>query len=116
MKQLRTKDDLTVLAVHAQNLCKLTKVAQKTHANLAIEERHIKAAEEWIGCCDGRLHNRNLSPKQRLRLEQQLERDQKFLESARLKFYRKNLEYPEVISEIEDVLQELAAIYAEARD
>jgi hypothetical protein len=116
MKRFITNDDLTLLAKRAAALRKLTKAAQKIHADLAVEEGYMKAAEQSMGRCHRRLHNGNLSPKKRSRLEQQLERHQQFSECASLECGRKNPEYSEVISEIEDVLRDLAAIYVEARD
>jgi hypothetical protein len=76
VKRFITNDDLTLLAKRAAALRKLTKAAQKIHADLAVEEGYMKAAEQSMGRCHRRLHNGNLSPKKRSRLEQQLERHQ----------------------------------------
>jgi hypothetical protein len=76
VKRFITNDDLTLLAKRAAALRKLTKAAQKIHADLAVEEGYMKAAEQSIRRCHGRLHNDNRNPKKRSRLEQQLERHQ----------------------------------------
>jgi hypothetical protein len=114
MKRFITNDDLTLLAERAAALRKLTKAAQKIHADLAVEEGYKKTAEQSIRRCYGRLHNDNLGRKKRSRLEQHLEREQQCSECASLEYGRKNAGYSEVISEIEDVLRELAAIYVES--
>ena len=116
MKRFITNDDLTLLAERAAILRKLTKEAQEIHADLAVEEGYMKAAEQSIPRCYGRLHNDNRSPEKRSRLELKLELHQQISECASLEYGRKNSGYSEVISEIEDVLRDLAAIYAEARD
>jgi hypothetical protein len=114
MKRFITNDDLTFWDERAATLRKLTTVAQKIHADLAVEEGYMKAAEQSIRRCHGRLHNDNRNPKKRSRLEQQLELHQQISECASLEYDRKNSGYSEVISEIEDVLRDLAAIYVES--
>jgi hypothetical protein len=64
----------------------------------------------------GLLHNRTLTPKQRAKIEQQLERDQQFRECAQLEYGKKNPAFSGVVAEIVAVLRDLAAIYvAEGR-
>jgi hypothetical protein len=111
MKRFITTDDLTVLVAKASALRKLAKSAQKIHADLAVEEGYVKAADKSIGRGNGLLHNRSLTPKQRGKIEQQLERDQQFLERAQLEYGKKNPAFSELVSRIESVLRELAAIY-----
>jgi hypothetical protein len=57
------------------------------------------------------LQNRTLTPKQRAKIEQQLERDHQFRECAQLEYGKKNPAFSELVSQIEAVLRELAAIY-----
>jgi hypothetical protein len=76
MKRFITDDDLTVLVTKASTLRKLAKSAQKIHTDLAVEEGYVKAADRSIGRGHGLLQNRTLTPKQRAKIEQQLERDQ----------------------------------------
>ena len=111
MKRFITNDDLTVLVAKASALRKLAKAAQKIHADLAVEEGYVKAADKSIGRGHGLLQNRTLTPKQRAKIEQQLERDQQFRECAQLEYGKKSPGYSAVVSQIEGVLRELAAIY-----
>jgi hypothetical protein len=71
----------------------------------------MKAADECIGRGHALLQNRALRPKQRSKIEQQLERDQQFLECAQLEYGKNNPAFSGVVSQIEAVLRELAAIY-----
>ena len=111
MKRIVTMDDLTLLVNRASTLRKLAKSAQKIHADLAVEEGYVKAADKSVGRRHGLLQNRTLTPKQRAKIEQQLERDQQFLECAQLEYGKKNPAFSGVVSQIEAVLRELAAIY-----
>ena len=111
MKRLTTNDDLAVLVAKASTLRKLAKAAQKIHADLAVEEGYVKAADKSIGRRHGLLHNRTLTPKQRAKIEEQLERDKQFRECAQLEYGKKNPAFSGVVSQIEAVLRELAAIY-----
>ena len=111
MKRSITHDDLTVLVAKASTLRKLAKTAQKIHANLAVEEGYVKAADKSIGRRHGLLQNRTLTSKQRAKIEEQLERDQQFLECAQLEYGKKNPAFSGLLSQIEGVLRELAAIY-----
>jgi hypothetical protein len=111
MKRSITTDDLTVLVTKASTLRKLAKSAQKVHADLAVEEGYMKAADKSIGCGHGLLQNRSLTPKQRAKIEQQLERDHQFRECAQLEYGKENPAFSELVSRIESVLRELAAIY-----
>jgi hypothetical protein len=99
MKRFITNDDLTLLAERAAALRKLTKAAQKIHADLAVEEGYMKAAEQSMGRCHRRLHNGNLSPKKRSRLEQQLERHQQFSECANLDYGRNSAQARPTVSD-----------------
>jgi hypothetical protein len=110
MKRLITNSDLTVLVTKASTLRKLAKAAQKIHADLAIEEAYVTAADKSIGHGHGLLQNRTLTPKQRAKIEQQLERDHQFRECAQLEYGKKNPAFSELVSQIESVLRELAAI------
>jgi hypothetical protein len=114
MKRFITNDDLTLLVTKALTLRKLAKAAQKIHADLAVEEEYVTAADKSIGRGNGLLHNRTLTPKQRAKIEQQLERDQQFRECAQLEYGKKNPAFSAVVSQIEGVLRELAAIYVAA--
>jgi hypothetical protein len=89
MKRFITNDDLTVLVTKALTLRKLAKSAQKIHTDLAVE--------------------------QRAKIEEQLERDQQFLECAQLEYGKKNPAFSAVVAEIEAVLRDLAAIYVAAK-
>jgi hypothetical protein len=111
MKRFITNDDLTVLVTKASMLRKLAKAAQKIHADMDVENGYMKAADECIGREHALLQNRALRPKQRAKIEQQLERDQQFLECAQLEYGKKNPAFSGVVSQIEAVLRELAAIY-----
>jgi hypothetical protein len=111
MKRLITNSDLTVLVTKASTLRKLAKAAQKIHADLAIEEAYVTAADKSIGRGHGLLHNRTLTSKHRAKIEEQLERDQQFLECAQMEYGKKNPAFSGVVSQIEAVLRELAAIY-----
>ena len=111
MKRFITNDDLTVLVTKASTLRKLAKSAQKIHADLAVEEGYVKAADKSIGRGNGLLQNRTLTLKQRAKIEQQLERDHQFRECAQLEYGKKNPAFSELLSRIESVLRELAAIY-----
>ena len=71
----------------------------------------MKAADKSIGRGHGLLQNRTLTPKQRAKIEQQLERDHQFRECAQLEYGKKSPGYSAVVAEIESVLRELAAIY-----
>ena len=94
MKRFITNYDLTVLVTKASTLRKLAKAAQKIHADLAVEEGYVTTADKSIGRGHGLLQNRTLTPKQRAKIEEQLEPG-----------------YSAVVAEIEVVLRELAAIY-----
>src|SRR3984893_9046175 len=112
MKRFITNDDLTVLGTKASTLRKLAKSAQKIHADLAVEEGYVKAADKSIGRGNGLLQNRTLTLKQRAKIEQQLERDHQFRECAQLEYGKKNPAFfSELVSRIESILRELAAIY-----
>ena len=111
MKRSITHDDLTVLVTKASTLRKLARSAQRIHADLAVEEGYMKAADKSIGRGNGLLQKRAITPKQRAKIEEQLERDQQFLECAQLEYGKKNPGYSAVVAEIEGVLRELAAIY-----
>ena len=111
MKRFITNDDLTVLVTKASTLRKLAESAQKISADLAVEEGYVKAADRSIGRGHGLLHNRTLTPKQRAKIEQQLERDHQFRECAQLEYGKKNPAFSGVVSQIEGVLRELEAIY-----
>jgi hypothetical protein len=111
MKRIVTMDDLTLLVNRASTLRKLAKSVQKIHADLAVEEGYVKAADRSIGRGSGLLHNRTLTPKQREKIEQQLERDHQFRECAQLEYGKKNPAFSGVVSQIEGVLRELEAIY-----
>jgi hypothetical protein len=105
MKRFITNDDLTVLVTKASMLRKLAKAAQKIHAD------NMKAADECIGRGHALLRKRKLTPTQRAKIEQQLERDQQFFECAQLEYGKKSPGYSAVVAEMEGVLRELAAIY-----
>jgi hypothetical protein len=49
----------------------------------------VKAADKSIGRRHGLLQNRTLTPKQRAKIEEQLERDQQFLYCAQLEYGKK---------------------------
>ena len=115
MKRFITNDDLTVLVTKASTLRKLAKSAQKIHTDLAVEEGYVKAADKSIGRGHGQLQKRTLTPKQRAKIEEQLERDQQFLECAQLEYGKKNPAFSEVVAEMEAVLRDLAAIYVAAK-
>jgi hypothetical protein len=66
----------------ASTLRKLAKAAHKIHADLTVEEAYVTATDKSIGRGHGLLQNRSLTPKQRAKIEQQLEGDQQFLECA----------------------------------
>jgi hypothetical protein len=70
----------TACASSARAPLQLAKSAQKIHTDLAVEEGYVKAADKSIGRGNGLLQNRTLTRKQRAKIEQQLERDQQFLE------------------------------------
>jgi hypothetical protein len=108
MKRIVTMDDLTMLVNRASTLRKLAKSAQKIHADLAVEEGYVKAADKSIGCRHGLLQSRTLTPKQRAKIEEQLERDQRFLYCVQLEHGKKNPAFSAVVSEIEAVLRDLA--------
>ena len=111
MKRFIANDDLTVLVTKASTLRKLAKAAQKIHADTDVENRYMKAADECIGRGHALLRKRKLTPKQRAKIEQQLERDQQFFECAQLEYGKQSPGYSAVVAEIEGVLRELAAIY-----
>jgi hypothetical protein len=111
MQRFITTDDLTVLVAKASTLRKLAKAAEKIHADLAVEEAYVTSADKSIGRGHGLLQNRTLTPKQRAKIEQQLERDHQFRECAQLEYGKKNPAFSELVSRIESVLRELAAIY-----
>ena len=111
MKRFITNYDLTVLVTKASTLRKLAKAAQKIHADLAVEEGYVTTADKSIGRGHGLLQNRTLTPKQRAKIEEQLERDHQFRECAQLEYGKKNPAFSGVVSQIEAVLRELAAIY-----
>jgi hypothetical protein len=112
MKRIVTMDDLTLLVNRASTLRrKLAKSAQKIHADLAVEEGYVKAADKSIGRGCASLGNEKLTPKQRAKIEEQLERDQQFLYCAQLEYGTKNPAFSGVVSRIEAVLRELATIY-----
>jgi hypothetical protein len=115
MKRFITNDDLIVLAKAASRLRKLIKAAQRIDADLEVEVGYRKAADRSIGRGDELLQDRNLTPKKRARLKQQLELDYQFSECAALEYGRKSQGYSAVIAKIEEVLRGLAAIYVEAR-
>jgi hypothetical protein len=115
MKRFITNDDLTVLVVKASTLRKLAKSAQKISADLDVENGYMKAADECIGRGHALLRKRTLTPKQRAKIEEQLERDQQFLECAQLEYGKKNPAFSEVVAEMEAVLRDLAAIYVAAK-
>jgi hypothetical protein len=115
MKRFITDDDLTLLVTKASTLRKLAKSAQKIHADLAVEEGYVKAADKSIGRRHGLLQNRTLTPKQRAKIEEQLEHDQEFLYCAQLEYGKKNPAFSGVVSRIEAVLRELATIYVAAK-
>jgi hypothetical protein len=48
MKRIVTMDDLTLLVNRASTLRKLAKSAQKIHADLAVEEGYVKAADKSL--------------------------------------------------------------------
>ena len=111
MKRFITNDDLTVLVTKASTLRKLAKAAQKIHADMDVENGYMKAADDRIGRGHALLRKRKLTPKQRAKIEQQLERDEQFFECAQWEYGKKNPGYSAVVAEIEGVLRELAAIY-----
>ena len=111
MKRFITNDDLAALVAKASALRKLAKSAQKISADLDVEEGYMKVADKSIGRGHALLQNRALRPKQRAKVEEQLERDQQFLYCAELEYWKKNPGYSAVVAEIEGVLRELAAIY-----
>jgi len=111
MQRFITNDDLTVLVTKASTLRKLAKAAQEIHADMDVENGYMKAADESIGRGHALLRKRKLTPKQRVKIEQQLERDQQFFECAQLEYGKKSPGYSAVVAEIEGVLRELAAIY-----
>jgi hypothetical protein len=110
MQRFITTDDLTVLVAKASALRKLAKAAQEIHTDLTVEEAYVTAADKSIGRGHGLLQNRTLTPKQRAKIEQQLERDHQFRECAQLEYGEKNPAFSELVSQIESVLRELAAI------
>jgi hypothetical protein len=69
------------------------------------------AADKSIGRGCASLGNETLTPKQRAKIEEQLERDQQFLYCAQLEYGKKNPAFSGVVSRIEAVLRELATIY-----
>ena len=111
MKRFITNDDLTVLVTKASMLRKLAKAAQQIHADMDVENGYMKAADEHIGRGHALLRKRKLTSKQRSKIEEQLERDQQFRECAQLEYGKKNPAFSGVLSQIEGVLRELAAIY-----
>jgi hypothetical protein len=115
MKRFITNDDLTVLVTKASTLRKLAKSAQKIHTDLAVEKAYVKAADKSIGRGHGQLQKRTLTPKQRAKIEEQLERDQQFLECAQLEYGKKNPAFSAMVAEMEAVLRDLAAIYVAAK-
>ena len=110
MQRFITTDDLTVLVAKASALRKLATAAQEIHTDLTVEEAYVTAADKSIGRGHGLLQNRTLTPKQRAKIEQQLERDHQFRECAQLEYGEKNPAFSELVSQIESVLRELAAI------
>jgi hypothetical protein len=111
MKRFITNDDLTVLVTKASTLRKLAKAAQEIHADMDVENGYMKAADESIGRGHALLRKRKLTPKQRAKIEQQLERDEQFFDCAQGEYVKKSPGYSAVVAEIEGVLRELAAIY-----
>src|ERR1700730_17771080 len=107
MKRFITNDDLTVLVTKASTLRKLAKAAHKMHADMDVENGYMKAADECIGRGHALLRKRKLTPKQRAKIEQQLERDQQFFECAQLEYGKKSPGYSAVVAEMEGVLREL---------
>ena len=111
MKRFITNDDLTVLVTKASTLRKLAKAAQEIHADMDVENGYMKAADESIRRGHALLRKRKLTPKQRAKIEQQLERDEQFFDRAQGEYVKKSPGYSAVVAEIEGVLRELAAIY-----
>ena len=111
MKRFITNDDLAALVTKASTLRKLAQSAQKISADLDVEEGYMKVADKSIGRGHALLQNRALRPKQRAKVEEQLERDQQFLYCAELEYWKKNPAFSELVSQIESVLRELATIY-----
>ena len=108
MKRFITNDDLAALVTKASTLRKLAQSAQKISADLDVEEGYMKVADKSIGRGHALLQNRALRPKQRAKIEQQLERDHQFRECAQLEYGKKNPAFSELVSQIESVLRELA--------
>jgi hypothetical protein len=86
IKRSITNDDLAALVTKASTLRKLAQSAKKIHADLAVEEAYVTSADKSIGRGHGLLQNRTLTPKQRAKIEQQLERDHQFRECAQLEY------------------------------
>jgi hypothetical protein len=73
MKRSITNDDLAALVTKASTLRKLAQSAKKISADLDVEEGYMKVADKSIGRGHALLQNRALRPKQRAKVEEQLE-------------------------------------------
>jgi hypothetical protein len=72
-------------------LRKLAKAAQKIHADMERRKRIYEGC--WMNVLDADMHccgSEKLTPKQRAKIEQQLERDQQFFECAQLEYGKKS--------------------------
>src|SRR5271166_392519 len=101
MTRIVTTDDLTLLLKKAASLYKVAEATQRISADLDQDKRNIKVADEIIDRSQKRLQNRNLTKRQRGKIERTIEYHQELLFCTEAECETKVLEFSEAIADVE---------------
>jgi hypothetical protein len=111
MNRFVTSDDLTRLIKKASLLSKLAESAQQISLHLDEDKRNIKTARESPRRGRKWLRKRDLTKRQRGKIERKIEYHGEWLHHTEAELKGKHPSFSEAISQIERVLRELAETY-----
>jgi hypothetical protein len=111
MNRLVSSNDLTRLSEKAWGLAKLAESAQRVSCDLDAGKRDKQDVQNAVKRCRERLHERNITKKQRRKIQRKLEFYDEWLYDNMVELKDKQSGFTEAVSQIEMVLHDLAAVY-----
>jgi hypothetical protein len=111
MNRFVTRDDLTRILDNATCLAKLAETAQCISGDLSAGKRDTRDVREAIKRCHKRLGEKDLTKKQRAKLERKLQFYDEWLYHTGIEIEKKNAAFSDAVIRIETELRELAQVH-----
>jgi hypothetical protein len=113
MNRFVTTNDLMVILKSTRVLWKIAEAAQRASVDLDQDKHNIKIADEIIDRGQKRLRNRNITKRQRGKIERTIEYHQELLACTETECEKKLSDFSEAITRVQSVLRDLAEIHGD---